>query len=124
VHEIDSKIKFFKDTHKPGTSFYIDENGDIRKGPMKFPRCMFCNIDLEKLRKNNSRRRFIKFCSANCRKEYNRRKKIREKLGASGVIWNPDKSLARNKMREIYVRNGKNPLEVPYKAKKSKWKFT
>jgi len=123
VDEINRKIQFFKGTRKPGTSFYFDENGDIRKGPMKFPRCMLCNKNLEILRKNNPRRRFIKFCSVNCRKEYNRRKKIREKLGASGVIWNPDKSLARNKMKAIYVQNGKNPLEVPYKAKKSKWKF-
>ena len=121
MDEIDRKIQFFKETRKPGTPYYIDENGDVRKGPMKFPRCMFCNRDLEELRKDNPRRRFIKFCSTNCRKEYNRRGKMREKLDVDVLIWNPRMSLARSKMKVIYIQKGKNPLEIPFKAKKSKW---
>ena len=124
MDDIERKIQFFKDAHKPRTTYYFDEHEDIRKGPMKYPRCMLCNKNLEILRKNNPRRRFIKFCSANCRKEYNRRGKIREKLGSDGLFWNTkngEMHLSRNEMKATYVRKGQNPLEIPYKAKKSKW---
>jgi len=124
MDNIESKIQFFKDTHKPGTSFYFDECGDIRKGPMKFPRCMLCNKNLEILRKNNPRRRFIKFCSTNCRKEHNRRQKIREKLGSDGLFWNTkndEMHLSRHEMKATYIRKGQNPREILFKARKSKW---
>lgn len=85
---------------------------------------MFCNIDLETIRKNNPRRRMIKFCSEKCQKEHNRRKKIREKLGENVIlVWNTGKGkpLVRKDMKVNYVREGKEPLQVPFKAKTSKW---
>ena len=122
LEEIGRKIQFFIDTHKPKKSHYIDEKGIVRKGPMKFPRCMLCNKDLEKMRKDYPRRRFIKFCSEKCRKEHNRRTKIREKLGAAGIMWNTHedkKPHFRNEMRVIFNQDRKYP-EIPFKAKKGK----
>jgi len=87
VEDIERKIQFFKDTHKDKTPYYINENGDVRPGPMKSPRCMLCNKDLEKIRQNNPRRRVRKFCSEKCRKEHHRRTQIRDKQG-EWLIWN------------------------------------
>ncbi len=122
MEDIERKIKFFEETRKDKTPYYIDEKGIVRKGPMKFPRCMLCNKNLGKMRKDNPRRRFVKFCSEKCRKEHNRRTNIREKLGATGIMWNTHeekKPHFRNEMRIITSQRGEYP-ENPFKAKKGK----
>ena len=121
MDDIERKIKFFEETHKDKTPYYIDEKGNVKQGPMKYPRCMLCNKDLEKIRKYNPRCRVIKFCSDRCRKEHNRRTQIRDKQGG-WLIWNTHegrKPHFRNEMRVIYQK-GKNPIEIPFKAKKGK----
>jgi len=121
VEDIETKIQFFEETHEEKTPYYIDENGEVKRGPMKYPRCMLCNKDLEEIRQYNPRRRVIKFCSDKCRKEHHRRTQIRDKQG-EWLIWNTyedKKPHFRNEMRVISHKE-REYQENPYKAKKGK----
>ena len=122
MDEITQKIQFFKDTHKPGTPYYFDQSGQIRKGIIKFQYCRICGIDIEEMRDNDPQHvRKIKFCSENCKKEYNRRKKIRKETSVDLLLWptyNGQKFPERREMRMIRI--GK--VEEKFKAKRRKSK--
>jgi len=122
MSEIQRKIKFFKDTRKKGTPFFFDENNEIKKGIIKFRYCQLCGKNIEELRNYDPQHvRKVKFCSDNCRKEYNRRRKIRKKLGVDGLFWttfNGKKIPQRSEMR--VSRLGKEEDKFKAKRRKSK----
>lgn len=128
--EFQLKIVKFEINH-PKTKYYIDENMEPKKGGLKSKYCKLCNENLEESRKNNPRRRFINFCSPNCRKEHNRRRKIFEKeLGedtTTSLIWNHpvnekgEKLSLQRKDMFYFIKKGRTIEKLAYKARKSKW---
>jgi len=126
------RIKF--EVNHPGSKYYIGQNMEPRKGLLKSNYCKLCSQNLEELRKYNPRRRFINFCSPNCRKEHNRRRKIYEKeLGEKNttfLMWNHpisdrgEKLPLQRKDMVYFSKKGNTVEEHPYKARKSKWAKT
>ena len=128
--EFQLRVAKFEINH-PKSRYYIDENMEPKKGVLKSKDCKLCNENLEELRKNNPRRRFVSFCSTNCRKEHNRRRKIYEnKLGSETTTflsWNHPvnekggKLPLQRKDMFYFTKKGKTVEKHPYKARKSKW---
>lgn len=120
--EFELELIKFQMNH-PGESYYIDQNMRPLRGIMKSSFCKLCGKDLEEIRKNNPRRRVIDFCSQNCRKEHNRRKRIRENEGVDLIIWPTYKGKGkppRNEMKLIQNKRDEDYKETQFKAKKSK----
>ena len=124
--DFSERIVRFERLH-PNTRYYIDQNLQIVKGVMKSPWCKLCQKNLDEMRKNDPRCRVIDFCSPNCRKEHNRRKKIRETelAGITDVLsWNHPKDEKGNPLHLhrkdmfYFTRNGKRLVKHYYKAKK------
>jgi len=128
--ECQLKIAKFEINH-PNTKYYIDENMEPKKGILKSEYCKLCQENLDELRKYNPRRRFVDFCSSNCRKEHNRRRKIYEKeLGVENTTflwWNHrvnekgEKLPLQRKDMFYFTKKGKTVEKHPYNTKKSKW---
>ena len=94
---------------------------------LEFPFCQLCGKNLDEMRNAQFpaiSRKVVKFCSKSHMIEYSKRKKIREKFKADGILWptfQGEKPVTRNMMQLNYVREGKHPREIPFKARKSKW---
>lgn len=131
VHEksIEEQILEFKEYHG-NKSFHIFGGGTeypgtpqekhiprkIIKGPIRWTRCKLCNEPLEELQ-DDPKRRLLKYCSDECRKEHDEIKKIREKLNAETIWWPPQKPPIR-KEQLTYTIKGENGKPHKYRARK------
>lgn len=125
-HSLEFELELIKfEINHPGKSYYINQNMRPVKGIMKSSFCKLCGKDLEEIRKNNPRRRIIDFCSTNCRKEHNRRKKIRENEKVDLIMWPTYKGKEkppRNEMKLIQNKRDEEYKETQFEAKKRKTK--
>ena len=131
---IEEQIQEFKEYHGD-KSFHISGGGTeypgtpqekyvprkIIKGPIRWSRCKLCNEPLEELQNIDPKRRLLKYCSDECRKEHDEIKKIRKKLGAENVWWSPHKPPV-DKTKLTYTIAGEGGIQHKYKGRKPRTK--
>ena len=129
---IDEQIQEFKD-YRGDKSFHIDGGctlypgkpnekhypSRIVKGPLRWNKCKLCDEPIKEIHRDNPKRRVLKFCSDECRKEHDEIKKIRKKLCAETISWPPQKPLIR-KEQLTYTMKGEGGKPHNYKARKIK----
>lgn len=101
---------------KPNEKYYPSR---VVKGPLRWDRCKLCNEPIKEIRKDNPKRRALKFCSDECRQEHDEIKKIRKKLGAETISWPPQKPPIR-KEQLTYTMKDEGGKTHNYKARKIK----
>ena len=101
---------------KPNEKHYPSR---IVKGPLRWNRCKLCNEPIKEIHRDNPKRRVLKFCSDECRKEHDEIKKIRKKLDAETISWPPQKPPIR-KEQLTYTMKGEDGKPHNYKARKIK----
>jgi hypothetical protein len=89
----------------------------IVKGPLRWSKCKLCNESLKEILKEDSKRRTLKFCSDECRKEHDEIKKIRKKLNAETIFWPPQKPPIPKQLL-TYTIKGENGVPHKYKSRK------
>jgi hypothetical protein len=93
----------------------------IVKGPLKRPFCKICNEDLEKLRREEPKRRALNFCSIDCYNEAKELHKIWKKLKAETIWWTPKKPPI-DKRTLTFTRHGESGIRHKYLGRKSRTK--
>lgn len=106
-------------TESPGTPNEKYTPMKIEKGPLRWNKCKLCNESLKEILKDNPKRRTLKFCSAECRKEHDEIKKIREKLNAESIFWPPQKPPIPKHLIK-YTMKGENGIPHKYKGRRKK----
>ena len=106
-------------TEHPGTPNEKHTPISIVKGPLRREKCKLCREPLKIILKNRPRRRILKYCSDECRKEHDEIKKIKKKLGAEWIMWPPQKPpISKNQL--TYTLPGQNGKQFKYKVRKRK----
>jgi len=129
---IEEKIQDFKE-FQGKKSFHIDGGGTenpgtqnekkyplkVVKGPLRLELCKLCNEPLKEILKEESKRRVLKFCSNECRKEHDEINKIVQKRNAENIFWPPQKPPIPKQLLK-YTLKGENGEQHKYKARKKK----
>lgn len=129
---IEEEIQRFKDYHGdksfhidggyteyPGTQKERHFSSRVVKGPLRWDICKLCKEPIKEIRIEDPKRRVLKFCSDECRKEHDEIKKIRKKLDAETIWWPPQKPPIPKHLL-TYALKGENGKPHKYKARKIK----
>ena len=106
-------------TVSPGTPDEEYTPTEVVKGPLRWSKCKLCHEPLKEILKEEPKRRALKYCSDECRKEHDEIKKIRIKLNAETINWPPQKPPIPKQLL-TYTIKGENGKPHKYKARKKR----
>ncbi len=94
----------------------------IVEGPLKPPWCKICGgTDMAKIRKEDPKKRALRFCSRECYDEARELRKIWKKIGAE-ILWWPPSNPPIDKRKLTYTLAGEGGILHKYNGRKPRTK--